>query len=80
MVAYETNNDIKAQTTIDKAIITCGVFNSVYGHPMHDEKSIEEIYVLVQVLKECNAKVFGTYHLSFRIIGKLDSIAPNLCS
>jgi hypothetical protein len=47
---------------------------------MHDEEYIEETYVLVQALKECNAKVFGIDHVSFKIVGKLDSIAPNLCS
>jgi hypothetical protein len=45
VVVYESNDDLKTHTAINKAIITCGVFNSVYGHPPHDEKSIEEIYV-----------------------------------
>jgi hypothetical protein len=47
--------------------------------PTHDEESVEKRYVVVQALEECNAKMFGTNCLSFQIVGKLNSIAPNMC-
>jgi hypothetical protein len=47
---------------------------------MHDEEFVEfEEYVLVQAFEECCANFFDIDHLSFQIVGTLDSIAPNLC-
>ncbi len=65
MVACESNDDVETQVAIDKTIVACGVFNNVQGCPTHDEESTEERYVLVQALKECSAKMFGTNRLGF---------------
>jgi hypothetical protein len=81
LVACESNDDVEAHVMVNKGTIACGVFSIVHNcfYPTHDEEFVEEMYVLVQALEECNAKVFGTNCLSFQIIGKLNSIAPNMC-
>ncbi len=43
-------------------------------------KNLLKKNVLVQALKECSAKVFGIDCLGFQIVGKLDSITPNMCA
>jgi hypothetical protein len=82
VVVCELDDDIEVQVMVDKQqlhVVCLTVFKATFC-PTHDETFVKKVYVLVQALEECNAKVFGTNCLGFQIACKLDSIAPSMCA